>query len=114
MPIVVAELPVAIVGDTFVVDVTGDAPMDGAAVVVSGESGVDDVCGVPAAGSAPLIVHKPFRQIMLLAGCTVTHPFARSNRAAPDPATDPAVAGTCQNLLTHVEPGSGAGDVHGT
>jgi hypothetical protein len=47
---------------------------------------------------------------MSLIGCTVTQPFARSNRAAP---VD-AAAGGCQKPLTHVAPESGAACVHGT
>ena len=65
---------------------------------------------VAALASLARSVHKPFRQIMSLAGCTVTQPFARSNRAPPVDAD----AGVCQNPFTQVEVGSGAVNMHDT
>jgi hypothetical protein len=101
-----AELPGDIVGNTFVVDGTDGASKD------KGRMGSVVVVGALfwSAVSPPRSAHKPFRQIMPLAGCTVTQPFARSNRAAPAAEG----AGACQNPLTHVELASGAGDEQAT
>lgn len=79
-------------------------------VVVCPGAFSDDAVGVAAGGSAPRNVHSPLRQIMSLIGCTVTHPFARSNRATP---VD-AAAAVCQKPFTHVALESGAACVHGT
>jgi hypothetical protein len=81
----------------------------GSVVVCAGEPS-DDAVGVAPGVSAPRNVHRPLRQIMSLIGCTVTQPFARSNRAPPDA----AAAGICQKPFTHVALESGAACVHGT